>query len=356
MQRSAAVVRSVPRKGFTLIELLVVIAIIALLISILLPALGEARRTSRLAVCTSNFKQMGVATNSYSADFQDKLFAFTWKKMSTNGQDPTDPLMSGLTNAGDDMQAAADQAVYILRKRGDRTDINRIATWIPHIQYTHLVLQDYLGARLPEKMVVCPDDRNRLLWQDYRGFEAGLFEPIQPAHTVAENKRWPYSSSYQPPPAMFDNSRKGVRCSQAGLGTQWNRYLNFGAAMNLGNRKLGDVTNPSNKVLLMDEFDRHFSGKKTLYFGMENARQPLLFFDGSASVRRTSDANPGADPNSTAQNPPPVTITYLPIATDIWYPRPQNPAGDTVKTWYRFTRGGLRGIDYGGTEVRTNAY
>jgi prepilin-type N-terminal cleavage/methylation domain-containing protein len=61
-------------KGFTLIELLVVIAIIALLISILLPALGRARCAARGARGYANLKQMNTATHSYTADFQDRLF------------------------------------------------------------------------------------------------------------------------------------------------------------------------------------------------------------------------------------------------------------------------------------------
>ncbi|MGD8451373.1 MAG: prepilin-type N-terminal cleavage/methylation domain-containing protein [Phycisphaerae bacterium] len=56
------------RRGFTLVELLVVVAIIALLISILLPALGNARQQGKQAVCLSNMRQMGFALLSYALE------------------------------------------------------------------------------------------------------------------------------------------------------------------------------------------------------------------------------------------------------------------------------------------------
>ncbi|MBU0640329.1 MAG: DUF1559 domain-containing protein [Planctomycetes bacterium] len=55
--------------GFTLIELLVVVAIIALLISILLPALGQARERGRAVTCLSNIKQVALAFFLYAEDF-----------------------------------------------------------------------------------------------------------------------------------------------------------------------------------------------------------------------------------------------------------------------------------------------
>jgi hypothetical protein len=102
-----------------------------------------------------------------------------------------------------------------------------------------------------------------------------------------------------------------------------------------------------------DLFDRHYS-KRTIWYAYESASQPLAFFDGSVNVGATHFANPGWQNQAGAQfaNPNPSLVTYRTFNATDPAPLYGNPLQDRRPQYYRWTRGGLRGIDFKGQEVK----
>ena len=141
------------RRGFTLIELLVVIAIIALLIGILLPALGSARQSGRDVLCKSRIRQVTLATITYSTDFDDAF------PTNIGGPFVIDP------------------------QNGKRNmvwhDVNRIGQYLPQQDYSNLSLANLDNQTVGGGVVTCPNhpQGGRSYSMNYWASSAAEYEP-----------------------------------------------------------------------------------------------------------------------------------------------------------------------------------
>jgi len=95
-----------PRRiGFTLVELLVVIGIIAVLISLLLPALNKARQSGQTLSCLANLRQIGMGITMYAGDNQGMLPPGQWPNWGDGSSDQVlwytliNPYMGGKGNS-----------------------------------------------------------------------------------------------------------------------------------------------------------------------------------------------------------------------------------------------------------------
>lgn len=333
--------RSRVRAAFTLIELLVVIAIIALLVAILLPSMCQARESARKVLCASNLRQMGTAFNSYATDFTDRIASFTWQANVDYG--------TGLGAATSDNLAAVNQAVDIIRRRAEDPTFPVPTNWIPHVRYSHLVLMDYLAARLPEKMVACPSDKNLLQWQSVSEQVVANPDILSPRPTtsdIGQIVRLPFSSSYNLVPCAIspDRASGGVATIEP-VTTNHNQVGFPNANVNLGRRKLGDIVQPSAKVCQLDPFSRHINCRTPPnWFAYEDSVAPVLFWDSSVRDIKTNQTKSGANPNSGAIAG--ANVTYRPdLAVE---PPTKSGAVFAIRnTRYLWTRGGLSGIDVG---------
>lgn len=334
--------------GFTLIELLVVISIIAMLISMLLPAIHKARKTTRTLLCQANLRQLGVATGSYAASYQNRLPSYTWAPGHKESQ------WVDLKNPTTYLAAVGYQAIDILRRRADRTqaDLPRMTDRYPQRHYTHLILLDYIGEQLPTRLVACPEDRILLNWQKSPKDPDPLPGGGEGWSRVPYGKMWPYASSYQTVPASWAPDQvQGTIPTVSQWLSNHNLFNYPGERTPHGRRRASDVMFPSCKVQYFDYFSRH-RGRLNLFYAYPDAIVSLLLFDGSVQLRRTEDTNEGFQPNQPG-NPSPSFMRYQPQVIGWEPPTPTGNQYDTLMGWYRWTRGGLRGVDLSAKEIGT---
>ncbi|MGP1272648.1 MAG: type II secretion system protein [Phycisphaerales bacterium] len=353
------------RTGFTLIELLVVISIIALLIGILLPALGSARKKAQLVATVSNLSQSGRFTAAYGSEHKQRVPTFSFKAGELPNHSPQNrQLALAVAGLNPDAQgshnlAATYQQIMIFRDLFPRDDWPNapISGHIPYILYSHLVVNEYAGETLPTEYVISPADRVRGQWQRevnefldaWMDGGTGDYFP-EPPGTGSGRFRWAFSSSFQVATAALSGDIGRLSTEyQVNEKNSSNTYRTANRRGRPGDRRLDEVRSPSSKVHMYDNYDR-YSSDKTIYMGFEEAKQPLLFFDGSCRTLRSGDANEGWRPNS----PTFATPGYQFIGDPV-FDNSGTPTTPGMKFRFDQTRWGLQGIDYGGERVEDEA-
>ncbi|MBC7773315.1 MAG: hypothetical protein H7210_12525, partial [Pyrinomonadaceae bacterium] len=245
-------------RGFALAELLAVLIMLIAIGAVIGAFMPDARRRSQMSGSLTNLQRLGAAAADYGMENADSVFSFTWRASAMGQRCDNGDDTYTFPPASTDLQAAANQAICILRRQG-RRDIQQITGWIPHIQYNHLALADYLGEQLPSRLFVSPGDRFRLEWQDAltrnpANPRQGFFDlTCRPFGNSNNESRWPYSSSYEMPPAFFspDAAMNGVQT--IGQGPDSHRTYTIGSqSMPLGRRILSEIRHPSQKAMMFE--------------------------------------------------------------------------------------------------------
>lgn len=318
--------RSQHKRGFTLIELLVVIAIIALLIGILLPALGSARTAAQATVSVSNLRQMGMSTMNYASDHKD-----AW----LNPYDPNETV--GTYRYGNI------RVPHIPGSFWNMTGPSAQRRSEPFAMHAGSLLMHYVAdgpSGLTSKIQFAPGDANVLERFKRIALDGGEYD----------NYIWDTSYFYSPT-MYFDSSRYESDTLQSPmLSRDWKR------------NRVDDALWPSQKVVWFERFDftkplrSQASGARVRQFPNWNnpvSTPNVMVADGSARqvliadiVGQTQSDNPDVARLYTPSglwDPPTSWLSFYDMAKDGF----ENGDNDTnaYPSFFWATRDGIRGQD-----------
>ena len=160
------------KTGFTLIELLVVISIIAILMGILMPSLGMARKMAQSITCSSHLRTLMIAWNLYAGDNDDKLVA------AQTGMEGRPNWFSGglsFTSAAvnwdiENNMTTSPLWTYVGKNRkiykcpADKAEVtNNLGTWVPRVRSNSMSQVFGYGEWLNSS----PSNRSQTVWRTY---------------------------------------------------------------------------------------------------------------------------------------------------------------------------------------------
>ena len=346
------------RSGFTLVELVSVLAITVSATAVLGPSFGGVRNQMRGLTSEGNLMAIGQASAMYGIDHEDQIFSFSWR----GGDVVTRPNGTQIL-LRDDQEAASYQVQNILvRATGRINGVGRILsprTRLMHRRWSHLVLVDYMGGDVADPIWVDPADANQLHWQqnpleylkEGNSVPYGNGTPDQAGYDTDQNwtreeivQLWPFASSYQTVPHawMSDFGAQYLPISETP-----HLFRSNGTGGNpaeLGRRVRSEVTFPSAKVYMFEEFDREQAGSP--YFAYDHAQSAKLMFDGSINTMASGFAQTSVSPQDyLAGRRDSWVQKYLPLDT---FPVPLSGLGeiDDLNQRFRWTLGGLSGMNY----------